>query len=83
MPSIPSAPTDCRICGRVTLHETDLCAYHAQARSNLQTTFKKWQNSYGQLTWRDYLVRLKQLPDTGAWVKEVIETELGNVGGGE
>lgn len=73
---------NCRICGRAALGEAGLCSYHGQARSNLQTTFKKWQNSYGDLTWREYLVRLKQLPETGMWVKEIVELELGNGAGG-
>ena len=38
--------------------------------------YEAWVQAYGTMEWGEYLARLLKMPETGAWVKEVIEAEI-------
>jgi hypothetical protein len=44
---------------------------------NLKRGYKAWNEAYSEITWREYLNRVKTLGDTGQWIKEVIKLEEG------
>ena len=53
------------------------CRYHEQALEQLRGHYEAWVRAYsGKVEWGEYLARLLKMPETGAWAKEVIETEL-------
>lgn len=66
----------CIICQREQEASSELCRYHSVADENLRAGYEKWCYAYGELSWKDYLKRLLELPETGAWVKEVASWEL-------
>jgi hypothetical protein len=63
--------TQCRICGR-NLSSERFCGYHETAYQNVRESFNEWESRAGA-TWTEYLDRVSQLEETGAWVIEVIE----------
>ena len=63
--------TKCEICGRDVI-DGDLCRYHIDALNNLRTVYDGWKNA-ANVSWKEYLVRLEQIEETGRWVVEVIE----------
>lgn len=52
------------------------CRHHSQALEQLQEHYKTWVRAYGDMPWDSYLVKVAEMKETGAWVKEVIETEM-------
>jgi len=42
----------------------------------LRRHYETWVRAYGKIEWGEYLTRLLKMPETGAWVKEVIEAEI-------
>lgn len=66
----------CRACARPSV-EDGLCLYHVDALKNLRSGFARWRDAYGELRFEDYLARLIARPETGEWVREVAELELG------
>lgn len=70
--------TRCMLCVRKAIQEK-FCKYHYEALQSLRDHYHVWKNSYGEITWYDYLTRLQGIKYTGKWVKDVIEIELKNV----
>ena len=66
------------LCVRKAIQEK-FCKYHYEALQSLRDHYHVWKNSYGEITWYDYLTRLQGIKYTGKWVKDVIEIELKNV----
>lgn len=52
------------------------CRHHSQAFEELQEHYKNWVRAYGSISWDGYLERVLKMQETGAWVKEVIESEM-------
>ena len=46
------------------------------AEEALRSRYAIWRNAYEELSWTEYLRKIKQLKGTGQWVKEVIANEL-------
>lgn len=65
---------NCRLCERNT--DSELCAYHARARREVEAAYKAWKEAYGGLTWNDYLNRVIRNPETGQWAIEVAKLML-------
>lgn len=70
--------TRCMLCVRKAIQEK-FCKYHYEALQSLRDHYHVWKNSYGEITWYDYLTKLQEIKYTGKWVKDVIEIELKNV----
>lgn len=70
--------TRCILCVRKAINE-GFCEFHFEALESLRTHFQVWRSSYGEITWYDYLIRLREIKHTGKWVKDVIEIELKKV----
>jgi len=68
----------CILCVRKAFEEK-YCKYHYDALQSLKEHYEIWRSRYGELSWYDYLMRLKKNKYTGKWVKEVIEVELKKV----
>lgn len=68
----------CMLCVRKAIQEK-FCKYHYEALQSLRDHYHVWKNSYGEITWYDYLTKLQEIKYTGKWVKDVIEIELKNV----
>lgn len=68
----------CMLCVRKAIQEK-FCKYHYEALQSLRDHYHVWKNSYGEITWYDYLTKLQEINYTGKWVKDVIEIELKNV----
>ena len=68
----------CILCMRKAVEE-NYCEYHYEAFQSLKAHYEVWKKRYGDISWYDYLKRLKKIKYTGKWVKEVIEVELKNV----
>ena len=68
----------CLLCVRKVIRGK-YCKYHYDALQSLKEHYEIWKNRYGELSWHDYLMRLKKNRYTGKWVKEVIEVELKKV----
>ena len=68
----------CMLCVRKAIQEK-YCKYHYEALQSLRDHYHVWKNSYGEITWYDYLTKLQEIKYTGKWVKDVIEIELKNV----
>lgn len=66
------------LCVRKAIQEK-FCKYHYEALQSLRDHYHVWKNSYGEITWYDYLTKLQEIRYTGKWVKDVIEIELKNV----
>lgn len=72
---ITKTETSCILCSRKAIQEK-LCEYHYEALQSLMDHYQVWKNSYGEITWYDYLTRLQEIKYTGKWVKDVIEIEI-------
>lgn len=65
---------NCRLCERET--DSELCAYHARARTEVETAYKSWNEAYSVLAWHEYLNRVIRNPETGQWAIEVAKLML-------
>jgi hypothetical protein len=52
------------------------CSHHKTALISLKKHYKIWLEAYGTLEWKNYLLKLNKLKETGKFVKEVIDVEL-------
>jgi len=75
---IVKSQAKCLLCVRKAI-EGKYCKYHYDALQSLKEHYEIWRSRYGELSWYDYLKRLKKNKYTGKWVKEVIEVELKKV----
>jgi hypothetical protein len=60
---------NCEICKRKG--EKTFCDYHTKAYYNIVKNYDYWRNSYEELSWEEYLMKLIANPECGKWVKEV------------
>ena len=68
----------CKVCKRNAKLD-ELCRYHSAARNSLNDGYDVWRKAYADISWKDYLHRVKDLGETGRWVKEVIVLEESQV----
>jgi hypothetical protein len=68
---------NCPICGIVASNR--FCPTHEMAYKNLLSAYEVWHQAI-EISWRDYLERIKDNSNTGKWVKEVCTLML-NEGG--
>jgi hypothetical protein len=68
--------TKCTACHRKALSDSEYCLHHKQAFDSLINHYKTWVNSYGRISWEEFLTKLLSMQETGRWIKEVIEVEL-------
>lgn len=73
----------CELCQREAVAEEKLCQYHRMAKESLVSNFKRWQEAYGDLSWKEYCERLLKLQETGVWVKEIATHMLNKNSGGQ
>ena len=66
----------CAACARETAAGRHYCSYHEQAMEQLRRHYETWVRAYGKIEWGEYLTRILKMPETGAWVKGVIEAEI-------
>jgi DNA-directed RNA polymerase subunit N (RpoN/RPB10) len=64
----------CLACGKQA--QDRYCVYHEKALRNLCDHYDSWVRAYGNISWENFLERLEEKNETGAWVKEVIKAEL-------
>lgn len=64
----------CKLCKRQSSAD-GLCKYHSGARTALRNGYVTWSKAYSELSWKDYLNRVKTAEGTGQWVKDVIVLE--------
>jgi hypothetical protein len=65
----------CKVCKREAETSHGLCRHHSEARDALKSGYKRWQEAYSDISWGEYLNRVKALDETGRWIKEVISVE--------
>jgi hypothetical protein len=65
----------CKLCQREAEQASEFCARHLAAEEMLRNTYHVWRTAYLELSWTEYLDKVKQLKGTGQWVKEIIESE--------
>ena len=63
---------ECPICGRNQELDCEFCEYHEKAFANLREAFPKWQEAL-EITWLDYLEKVREADETGSWAYEVID----------
>ena len=71
-----AAATKCTVCHRKALPDSEYCLHHKQAFDSMNNHYKTWVNAYGRISWEEFLTKLLSMPETGRWIKEVIEVEL-------
>jgi len=65
--------TVCRLCRRERAPSSTLCKYHLAAKRGVESAYKRWNEAYGGIGWKDYLQKVCQNAETGLWAKEVAE----------
>jgi hypothetical protein len=63
----------CRLCSRECAPSSTFCSYHLAAKKSVESAYRKWDEAYGGMTWKEYLRRIGQDAETGQWAKEVAE----------
>jgi hypothetical protein len=65
----------CMLCSRKTTSEK-YCEYHRMSSEKLTSGYDIWKRAYGEISWTDYLVKLRSLHETGSFIKDIIGIEL-------
>lgn len=65
--------TACRLCRRECAPSSTLCKYHLAAKRSVESAYRRWNEAYGGIAWKDYLQKVSQNTETGLWAKEVAE----------
>lgn len=65
--------TTCRLCERECAPSSNFCEYHLGAKKSIESAYRQWNEAYGGISWKDYLQKVRQNPETGQWAKEVAE----------
>jgi hypothetical protein len=65
----------CKLCQREAEEKSEFCVNHLAAEETLRNAYPIWRNAYSELSWSEYLDKVKQLKGTGRWVKEIVEPE--------
>lgn len=68
-----SPSNKCRICNR-EVHLNDLCKYHYKAKEMIETVYQEWRVKE-EISFTEYVDRIRKLKSTGKWVVEVIDYE--------
>ena len=63
----------CLLCRRDAEPSSELCKHHLAAKNNLESAYIAWKEGYGELSWKDYLRRVRSRSETGQWAKEVAD----------
>ena len=63
----------CRLCKRDCAPSSELCKYHLRAKMSVESGYKQWSESYGEMTWNAYLLKIIKNKETGLWAKEVAQ----------
>lgn len=50
-----------------------LCRYHLAAKRKVDSQYARWNEAYGGITWKEYLLKVADSSETGQWAKEVAE----------
>ena len=64
--------SECPICSRASLADTELCKYHKTALDNIHHAYEIWSNAM-DVKWDEYLERVYELDDLGLWAREVVD----------
>ena len=64
--------SECPICNRGTIGDSEYCEYHAEALMNIEKAYSIWDNAMN-ITWEDYLEQLTDEENAGKWAREVAE----------
>jgi hypothetical protein len=65
----------CIHCFRKTASEK-YCESHSMSHQKLVSGYDLWKKAYGEISWREYLVKLHSLEQTGSFIKDIIDAEL-------
>lgn len=65
----------CAACHRKAMPDGRYCLHHRQALDSVTAHYRAWVDAYGGISWKEFLIRLSKMQETGSWVKEVIEAE--------
>ena len=68
----------CVLCGRKS--DGEYCSLHQKAFENILQSYEYWRNATS-LSWEEYLGKIKDNPNSGAWVVEVCTYLLSKEGG--
>ena len=63
----------CKLCRREAERKSVLCVFHARAREALREGYECWSDAYGELSWKEYVNRIKGRAETGEWVKDLVD----------
>ncbi len=64
----------CPLCERRKEPNSEFCDIHTPALTNLENAYSAWNKAYaGNLTRKEYYVKLESLTETGRAVKDVIQ----------
>lgn len=64
--------SSCSICGRVVVDGSVFCHYHEEALDNIRSSYENWRKA-SDVSWEEYIQLLRQIDETGRWVREVAE----------
>lgn len=64
----------CNICERQA--EADLCQYHLEAKSKVETAYRRWVEAYGTISRKEYLELVVKNPETGEWASDAAKMLL-------
>ena len=74
-PAVPEQQDKkCLVCG-MHADEGGLCFKHRAAAKSLEESYRYWREAFG-ISFEEYLKKVKERPETGAWVKELIDYVL-------
>lgn len=48
----------------------EYCVYHSKAFENISATYKIWKGAL-DLSWKEYLIKISEMSETGSWAREV------------
>jgi len=65
--------TACRLCKRKPVDDTGFCTFHLEAKKNVESAYKQWDEGFGGMTWEKYLQKIRRNSLTGRWAKEVAD----------
>lgn len=61
----------CPICKRVASSSSNYCEAHGAAESNLITAYKAWVQAFEDISMKEFLQKVADLPETGNKAKEM------------
>lgn len=74
---------ECSICGRPREAKAEYCPLHLAAMNNLTLQYERWRSAMGEgLSKTDYYNQVRELPETGNAVRNLIAQLLKKQGTG-